>query len=178
MPDGSVHNLYGHCFSTESHEVLNAGVNIVEGNINDNIIAVAAADSFRDDYYSFSEIRYTVESLMTAFSAAVCRDKEKGATETVIHTGNWGCGAFGGNSVFSYLCQFIAGGLCGVDRLVFHAPILESFNKALLYFDDFKRDIVNGGPDAVKGKVCSMRQIMDFLIKLKFHWGNGINTIE
>ena len=170
MADGSVHNIYGHCFSTESHEVLNEGVKIIKENINDNIIAVSAPDSYRDDYYSFSELRYIIESLITSFSAAIYRDRAKGISETIIHTGNWGCGALKGNSILSYLCQFIAAGISGVTKLIFHAPILQDFNRALLYFEDFKRNIVNNGPATVKGKICSLRQIIDFLTELKFHW--------
>ena len=156
MADGSVHNLYGHNFSTESHDVINAGIKIVQEDLNNNIIAMAAPDSINNGCYSYSDIRYSIETVLTAFSAAAVQADKKGCKKVVIHTGNWGCGAFGGVPVFSYLCQFIAGSMCGIDELVFHAPVMQDFNKALALFEDFKSQVV---------KVPSLKSIITFLSK-------------
>ena len=40
--------------------------------------------------------------------------------ETVIHTGWWGCGAFGGNQELMALLQLLAAEWAGVDEVVFH----------------------------------------------------------
>ena len=37
-----------------------------------------------------------------------------------IHSGFWGCGAFGGNRVMMTLLQLLAADMAGVARLVFH----------------------------------------------------------
>lgn len=37
-----------------------------------------------------------------------------------IHTGYWGCGAFGGNRVLMALLQVVAAQMAGLERLVFH----------------------------------------------------------
>jgi hypothetical protein len=37
-----------------------------------------------------------------------------------VHTGFWGCGAFGGNRVLMALLQVLAAGMAGLDALVFH----------------------------------------------------------
>jgi len=39
---------------------------------------------------------------------------------TAVHTGFWGCGAFGGNRQLMTLLQLIAACASGVDLLVFH----------------------------------------------------------
>jgi hypothetical protein len=40
--------------------------------------------------------------------------------EVVVHTGFWGCGAFGGNRVMMTLLQLIAAQLAGLDRLIYY----------------------------------------------------------
>lgn len=42
----------------------------------------------------------------------------------VIHTGNWGCGAFGGNRPLMAVLQCAAAKSAGIDKLVYH-----TFNK-------------------------------------------------
>jgi Poly (ADP-ribose) glycohydrolase (PARG) len=41
-------------------------------------------------------------------------------TSVAVHTGYWGCGAFGGNRVLMALLQVLAAGSAGLDQLVFH----------------------------------------------------------
>jgi hypothetical protein len=38
----------------------------------------------------------------------------------VVHTGYWGCGAFGGNRELMVLLQVVAARMAGLERLVFH----------------------------------------------------------
>ena len=38
----------------------------------------------------------------------------------VVHTGYWGCGAFGGNRVLMAMLQVLAARMAGLERLVFH----------------------------------------------------------
>ena len=44
-----------------------------------------------------------------------------GPARVVVHTGHWGCGAFGGNRVLMALLQVVAARMAGLERLVFHA---------------------------------------------------------
>ena len=39
----------------------------------------------------------------------------------IIHTGNWGCGAFGGNVELHTMLQIIAAVSAGVDEMIYHA---------------------------------------------------------
>lgn len=58
----------------------------------------------------------------TGFSAAVMESRRlRGADASVaVHTGYWGCGAFGGNRVLMILLQVTAARMAGLDRLVVH----------------------------------------------------------
>jgi len=40
--------------------------------------------------------------------------------EVIIHTGNWGTGAYGGDKVLMAMLQLLAAHLAGIDKLVFH----------------------------------------------------------
>lgn len=41
----------------------------------------------------------------------------------IIHTGFWGCGAYGGNRILMALLQLLAARLAQVNRLVFHTGV-------------------------------------------------------
>lgn len=43
-----------------------------------------------------------------------------GPAWVVVHTGYWGCGAFGGNRVLMAALQVVAAQMSGSERLVFH----------------------------------------------------------
>ena len=170
---GVVHNLYGHDFITAKESIANAGVKNVSKEINDNIIAIAAPDNCHNQEYSVQDIKYIMTTLLSSFSAAVQQGKAKGNSTIVIHTGNWGCGAFGADPVLMYLTQFIAAAMIGVDELVFHAPMEEQFNKAKELFNEFKTNVVDAGKEEVRGKICSLKQIVDFLLNYKFKFGTS-----
>ena len=72
----------------------------------------------------------------------ICGGAALEAGRTIIHTGYWGCGAFGGNRILMAMLQAIAAQLAGVDRLVFHtglpgggAPLLEGLRRLRDDFD-------------------------------------------
>jgi hypothetical protein len=61
-------------------------------------------------------------SPFTGFSAARIESRLQ-ATQppsTVIHTGLWGCGAYGGNRILMALLQLLAARLSQVNCLIFH----------------------------------------------------------
>jgi hypothetical protein len=46
--------------------------------------------------------------------------RQFGPRPVVVHTGFWGCGAFGGNRVLMSLVQMLAAQAAGVNALVYH----------------------------------------------------------
>jgi hypothetical protein len=59
---------------------------------------------------------------LTGFRAAVFESHRVfgAACPVVIHSGFWGCGAFGGNRELMMAMQVVAATLAPVDRIVFH----------------------------------------------------------
>lgn len=116
--EGKNISLYGNNFIHASWKEIQEGISLVHEKVFNNIIAISAPTA-SDGKYSKSEIEYTIKAAICAFEEAVKMSPEK--TQTVIHTGNWGCGVFGGNKELMYLVQIIAASLVCVNELVFHA---------------------------------------------------------
>lgn len=133
LKDGSKGNIYGRAFSTAPKEQIESGIKIYEPELKANIIAMAAPDGGYGAYKD-NQIAQIIETLICSYSAAVKQTKMQKKEICIIHTGNWGCGAFGGNKELMYLCQFFSASVCKVDKLVFHAcddSIIETAMKKL-----------------------------------------------
>jgi hypothetical protein len=72
--------------------------------------------------YSVDEIRFILQTAHAGFRAARLESQRlfPARKRVAVHTGFWGCGAYGGNRVLMTLLQSIAAAMAGVDRLVFH----------------------------------------------------------
>jgi hypothetical protein len=72
--------------------------------------------------YQRGEIDLAIATAFTGFRAAVLESRRATGSDVpvVIHSGFWGCGAFGGNRVMMTLVQLLAADMAGVDRLVLH----------------------------------------------------------
>jgi hypothetical protein len=103
--------------------------------------------------------------LVTAFTGFSACKLESGPYETVIHTGNWGCGAYGGNPTLMALLQLIAAWLAGIDCLVYHtvsAPFTQCFHDALILIDQL-----------LTGAAVDTGALVDAIQAQKFMWGTG-----
>jgi hypothetical protein len=120
--EGRPGGLYGNAFRSASEEAIRrATVPIVPPTVT-NLVAIAAPAGGYGKY-SGEEVRGILATAFSGFSAARLEtERLKGpGSPLVIHTGFWGCGAFGGNRELMAMLQVVAAGLAGADRLVFHA---------------------------------------------------------
>jgi hypothetical protein len=112
--------------------------------------------------------RYTradlTDILQTAFVGFTACKHESAAYKAVVNTGNWGCGAFGGNPVLMALLQLCASTLAGIDRLIYHtSPTLgDSYRQALGLLDEL-----------VAGPEIDTRDLIDCIEALGFEWGTS-----
>lgn len=116
-PEGRPRGLYGNAFAAASADAVRRATTRIDPPTVTNLIAMAAPSGGSGRYLD-DEIEHVLTTAFTAFRAAV---SESGSGPVAIHTGFWGCGAFGGNRVLMALLQVIAARLAGVDRLVFHS---------------------------------------------------------
>ena len=114
--------LYGNGFARASIAHVLSALRPLERTSLSNIIAIAVPVGGRGEYTG-AEVATILRTATTAFAAAVIRSRSAGLSpRTVIHTGLWGCGAFGGNPVLMTAVQLVAARVAGADELRFAVP--------------------------------------------------------
>jgi hypothetical protein len=113
---GRPFGLYGNAFAAAPAEAVRRAVTAIDPPTITNLIAMAAP-SYGRGPYSVQQIDFILSTAYTGFRAAVL---ESGDAPVAVHTGFWGCGAFGGNRILMALLQVVAAGTAGVEQLVFH----------------------------------------------------------
>ena len=123
-----------------------------------------AAPACGHGVYTKEEIRYVLNAAITGFSAArreSVRILAGTPSQIVIHTGFWGCGAFGGNRTLMTILQALAGDLADVD-IEFWA-----FDRAgLKIAEDAYQVYVS-----LRDTKASVFQVLDELVRRKYQWG-------
>jgi hypothetical protein len=115
--------LYGNRFAAATAEVVRRAARRVDPPTFSNIIAMAAPSGGVGEYTT-GDIRAILKTAVTAFAAARVESTDtdaESARSVVVHTGFWGCGAFGGNRKLMVALQALAARAAGIDRLVLHA---------------------------------------------------------
>ncbi len=116
--EGRPHGLYGNAFARATREAVRRATSRIEPPTVTNLIAIAAP-GYGSGAYTKSQVDEILATAYTGFRAAVI---ESGGASAVVHSGFWGCGAFGGNRVLMLLLQVVAAGAAGIERLVLHLP--------------------------------------------------------
>ena len=111
-PDG----IYGNAFGIATEEQVRASTRTISPPTISNILAISAPSGGYGDY----TVGDMLEVLITAYTGFSCARKESEKLvpenpKTLIHTGFWGCGAFGGNRTLMTILQCIAADLAKVD---------------------------------------------------------------
>ena len=165
-PDaGRPHGLYGNAFARADPAVVRRAASPVEPPTITNLIAMAAPAGGHGRYTA-PEIEDVLATAYTAFRAATIESaRAHGADRPVaIHTGFWGCGAFGGNRVLMAALQALAAGMGGVHRLVFHTGFGDG-DRALAAALRVLTD------DLATGEAMPMGDVIAQLADLGFAWG-------
>jgi len=113
--------LYGIAFAeAAAEEVRQATVPIDPPTIS-NIIAIAAPFGGHGRYRR-EQIELALITAFSGFRAAVLESRRVAGADTrvIVHSGFWGCGAFGGNRVMMTMLQALAAEMGGLHRLVLH----------------------------------------------------------
>ena len=131
-----------------------------------NIIAMESpADG--SGTYTAEAVNYILTTALTGFSVArheslsVC-----GAKEVTIHSGFWGCGAYGGNRILMTILQLIAANMSSIDQLVFHAVNKQGVADVHRALDIMKNDILY--PSVIKTD-----SLVEKIIAYGFEWGES-----
>ncbi|MFB2922453.1 hypothetical protein [Aerosakkonema funiforme] len=162
---GRPFGLYGNNFARATATAIRQATKPLNPPTITNIIAMEAPPGGYG-YYSYEDIEYVLTTAFTGFSAARIESHlERQEPIVIIHTGFWGCGAYGGNRVLMALLQLLAARFAQINRLVFHTGDTtgsQAFATARKILD---RDLAIGD---------SSIQVSDLLNKIhaiKFQWG-------
>ena len=123
-PDASAgrpRGLYGNAFSQADGDVVAAATQRIDPPTTTNLIAMASL-SPRSGQYTEEQVGHLLRTAYSAFRAAALESRMASGVEVpvVIHSGFWGCGAFGGDRTLMTTIQAIAAEMAGVAHLVVH----------------------------------------------------------
>jgi len=113
--------LYGMAFARATADAVREATTRIDPPTISNIIAIVAPYGGRGRYQR-EQIVLAIGTAYSGFRAAVLESRRTAGPDALvaIHSGFWGCGAFGGNRVMMTLLQVLAADLAGVARLVLH----------------------------------------------------------
>ena len=107
--------LYGDQFSIAREDEVLAHTQALNPPTMSHLIALAAIAP-QQGHYTKAQITDLVRTAFAGFRAAVIRSGQRAVT---LHTGHWGCGAFGGNKGLVGAIQILSAGAAGVDTVEF-----------------------------------------------------------
>eukprot|EP01112_Ceratiomyxa_fruticulosa_P010379 TRINITY_DN2745_c0_g1_i1.p1 TRINITY_DN2745_c0_g1~~TRINITY_DN2745_c0_g1_i1.p1 ORF type:complete len:373 (+),score=78.30 TRINITY_DN2745_c0_g1_i1:292-1410(+) len=173
--EGRPKGLYGNMFAfSELEDVLKAVTPISPPTIS-NIIAMEAPKGFKGKYTKLQILDVFLTSY-TAFRGAVLQTQsewveknEEGEVKVVIHSGAWGCGAYGGNKALMSALQILAARCAKVPQLVLHT------------FDPASREAFENGKNIEtylreyqkESSESVLDDVLNSLKDQKFMWGVG-----
>ncbi len=113
--------LYGRAFAGATADAIREATTRIDPPTISNIIAIAAPYGGRGRYQR-EQIDLALGTAYSGFRAAVLESRRAAGPDAMvaIHSGFWGCGAFGGNRVMMTLVQLLAADMAGVARLALH----------------------------------------------------------
>ena len=178
-------NIYGNAFANADGEVLKSAFRRLQPPQVVNLIAIRAPSYGKGDYTA-DEIRNILITCYTGFKAAKILDRKTHAMNsyvlsesgrhmiqnsqtplrTTIHTGWWGCGAFGNSRQMMLITQIVAARWAQIDEIVFHTQT-----------DNFRDDIAKAKEVAEKlNEIRDMHQVVQEIVELKLKWEKSNNT--
>ena len=171
---GCPSGLYGNAFADATGEQVEAATLPLSPPTMSNILAIAAprldldVDIREEIFYTREEILNALCTAFTGFAAARTESERlvPDVSRTVIHTGFWGCGAFGGNRRLMTILQAFAADLADVD-VVFWAsdePGIQLAEDAHQWYQRQRQDTPSVG------------SFLDCLVDEPFLWGESNGT--
>jgi len=173
--------VYGNAFAKASERQLIQACEYLSKPQTVNLIAIEAPSHGRGNY-TREQVEYILVTCYVGFKAAQIlankthalntnnqrsssRSRNSGF-RTIIHTGWWGCGAYGNNRQMMILTQILAAYWAQIDELIFHTQT-----------NDHQRDIDAARAFAEKMlKEKRIEDVLDQIVGLNLQWERSNNT--
>lgn len=165
---GRPFGLYGNRFAAASIDVVLQATRRIAPPRFTHFIAIAAPAG-GSGAYTFREIEFIFATAFTAFAAAVQESNRlRGeSVQTIIHTGFWGCGAFGGDRLLMIALQALAARAANVGRLVLHAGDAAGVQEVRRALDVAERLA------SLCGASCPLAALVNQALALGRRWGTS-----
>ena len=158
-------SIYGARFARSEDSAIQDAVSPLEPAPLSNILAIEAPISSGNRIYGRPEIEAALRTAYSGFRALVLCSATAATSlrPIILHTGNWGCGAYGGNRQLMLSIQMMAARLAGVTKLVFYCGAdnkddIASFSNELSRQFKFRPGI-------------AVDRVVDRLVSHGFPWG-------
>ncbi|CAF1161484.1 unnamed protein product [Didymodactylos carnosus] len=164
-PDG----LYGNAFGKASLDAIKKATTHLNPPTMINLIAMEAPPSGYGTY-SREQIVHIFQTAYTGFFAA--REESESGKKCVIHTGLWGCGAYGGNKILMTILQILAARVARIDVIIYHIMPHESTQ---VYYDALKlldEDLIPQCSDTSQHGI-DLLDMVELIYNYKFKWGES-----
>lgn len=161
---GRPHGIYGNYFRNASESQIARATTVITPPTKSNILAIEAP-AYGSGRYTNNTIAFILSTAYSGFSAVLDESQLSLNASTVrIHSGFWGCGAYGGNRVLMLLLQMVAARLAGIDQIIFHTgdgsgslPFRESY-------EIYQR---------IQRENLPVDQVIDLVAGYHFEWGES-----
>jgi hypothetical protein len=119
--EGRPYGLYGNAFAGVGAEAVRRATTAIDPPTTSNIIAIAAPAGGYGRYRK-DQIELVLATAYSGFHAAVLESRRVTGSSAgvIVHSGFWGCGAFGGDRVLMTMLQLLAAEMAGLDVLEMH----------------------------------------------------------
>jgi hypothetical protein len=162
--------LYGNHFAEAPESAVRGALSRIEPPTMSSILAIEAP-AYGSGTYARKEIALILSTALSGYRAAVLETlraakQHRSQARTVIHTGFWGGGAYGGNRELMALLQLVAAELTQVDELVFYSVDdagAETFAAARKRYDTLPAD-------------ATVEDVIDHVSSLAYEWGESNGT--
>ena len=162
LAEGRPYGLYGNRFRAASEEAVRKAVRRLDPPTRSNLIAMEAPVGYSGPYTE-AQLRFILTTAATGFAGAVAASEGR---RVVVHTGFWGCGAYGGDRELMALLQQLSARLAGLDGLVFH-----TFDEAGMRHHEaaleVSRSIRSGS---------ALDEVLARIVRRGYRWGVGDGT--
>jgi hypothetical protein len=114
------YGLYGVSFKRATYEELEAATTVFDNPATSNLLAIEAP-AYGSGCYTEEVVTFVLSTAYSGFAAAKVESLSRlGSDKTHIHTGFWGCGAYGGNRIVMTILQIAAAELAAINKITFH----------------------------------------------------------
>lgn len=98
------------------------------------------------------------------------RNTSNQRVKTLVHSGWFGCGAYGGNRTIMIVLQIIAAKIAGIDKLIFHT-VTSDYQEDINAAEGFLRNIFQENQSSLL-----IEEMIEKIFNEKFRWGQSNGT--